>query len=88
VTGSILVVSLRQVFLVDQSKSYITKRPKKDVSTNYYFMLVLISERAHSQFFFPSLKRRHLIDPSPIFLEHGALPKIEDYLSSKILLNN
>jgi hypothetical protein len=56
VAGSILVVSLMQVFLVDQSKSYITKREKKDVSTNYYFMLVLISERAHSQFFFPVSK--------------------------------
>jgi hypothetical protein len=56
VAGSILVVSLTQVFLVDQSKSYITKWGKKDVSTNYYFMLVLISERAHSQFFFPSQK--------------------------------
>jgi hypothetical protein len=56
VAGSISVVSLRQDFLVDQSKSYITKRAKKDVSTNYYFMLVLISERAHSQFFFPVSK--------------------------------
>jgi hypothetical protein len=45
------------------------KEKKRDVSTNYYFMLVLISERAYSQIFFlSSLKRRHLIDPSPIFL--------------------
>jgi hypothetical protein len=77
VAGSILVVSLRQVFWWTNQRATSPKGKKKDVSTNYYFMLVLISEKAHSQFFFP-LKRRHLIDPSPIFLEHEALPKIED----------
>jgi hypothetical protein len=56
VAGSILGVSLMRVVLVDQSKSYITKGKKKVVSTNYYFMLVLISERAHSQIFFPLSK--------------------------------
>jgi hypothetical protein len=59
-------------------KEVYNQKKKKDVSTNYYFMLVLINERAHSQFyFFAYLRRRHLIDPSPIFLEHGALTKIE-----------
>jgi hypothetical protein len=54
--GSILGVFLMRVFLVDQSKSYITKRKKEEVSTNYYFMLVFISERALSQSFFPLSK--------------------------------
>jgi len=32
------------------------EKGQKDVSTNYYFMLILISERAHSQIFFPLSK--------------------------------
>jgi len=55
------------------------KEKEKNLSTNYYFMLVSINDRAHLQFFsfFAYLRRRHLIDPSPIFLEHDALTKIE-----------
>jgi hypothetical protein len=48
-------------------------------------MLLLISEGFHlesfSFFFFFPLEKSHLIGPPPIFLEHGALPNIEAYVS-------
>jgi hypothetical protein len=40
----------------------------------WLFMLLLISEGLHPQFFFP--RRSYLIDLPLIFLEHGALPDI------------
>jgi hypothetical protein len=43
----------------------------------YFFMLLIISERVCPQFLFSFFRRRHLIGPSSIFLEHGALPNIE-----------
>jgi len=75
VTGSILGVSLTWVFLLDQSKSYITKRQKKDVSTNYYLMLVLITERAHSHCFFPLSKGDIWLTYHQYFWNTGHFPK-------------
>jgi hypothetical protein len=41
-----------------------------------FFMLLLISEGLHPQFFFWP-RRSYLLDLPLIFLEHGALPDIE-----------
>jgi hypothetical protein len=51
VASFILGVSINASFFGGPIKELHHQKEKKDVSTNYYFMLVLISERAHSQFF-------------------------------------
>jgi len=48
----ILGVSLQVGVFGGLMKENITKRKNKDISTNYYFMLLLISERACPQFVF------------------------------------
>jgi hypothetical protein len=52
-----LGVSLTRVFFWwTNQRATSPKGKKENVFTNYYFMLVLFSERAHSQFFFPLSK--------------------------------